>query len=83
MSKTDEDVEDLPLDTPSEAGDTTAPETTATGSVTSLEGEEILEEEVEEEVEEEEPEVYDSKDFISGPFMTEECTVPDNILVFE
>lgn len=46
-------------------------------------GEEEEEQEEEETVAEEEPEVYFSEDFISGPYLSEESTVPGNILEFE
>lgn len=84
MSKTDSDVEDLPLDS------SKAPTTTTTdggGTTTRTETEydegEETEEEGEEEAEEEEPEVYNSEDFISGPSWPKTSTIPENILVFE
>lgn len=93
MSKTDDDVDDLPLDSPKAPTITGA--TTDTGDTTTRtdidgeceeEGEEEgegEEEEEEEYVEEEEPEVYLSEDFISGPTWSEACTMPEDILVFE
>lgn len=90
MSKTDEDIEDLPLD--SDKAPTTAT-TTETGTDegattirTGTDGEEeteIIDDDEEEEAEEEEPEVYISEDFISGPCWPKTSTIPTNILIFE
>lgn len=74
MSKTDDDVEDLPLDS------SDYPTTDETTTEFDTEG---AEDEVTEVGEEEEPEYYDTRDYISGPFLTENCTVPEDILVFE
>lgn len=81
MSKTDEDVEDLPLDSPK--APTTTEDSTQATTRTDGYGEEEEEEEMEEEVEEEEPSVYFTEDFISGPTWPEDSTVPADILVFE
>lgn len=86
MSKTDSDVEDLPLDTSKAPTTTTAATTDGGGTTTRTETEDEGEEETdeeEEEVEEEEPEIYISEDFISGPSWSETSTIPEDILVFE
>lgn len=82
MSKTDSDVEDLPLDS-SKAPTTTTDGGTTTRTETEYEEGEETDEEGEEEAEEEEPEVYNSEDFISGPSWPKTSTIPENILVFE
>lgn len=77
MSRTDDDVEELPLD---------GSEYHTTGTTTEFDTERTGEEEETDdvaEVEEEEEEFYDTRDFISQPFLTEDCTVPEDILVFE
>lgn len=89
MSRTDDDVEDLPLDSPKAptATETTA-ETGETTARTELEGGEEYDEEEEEEEEGEEEEVeeepvYFTEDFISGPSWPDGSTIPADILVFE
>lgn len=70
MSRTDDDVEDLPFDSsdyPTETESTSEFETEGT----------------EAQGEDEEPEFYDTNDFISKPFLTEDSKVPEDILVFE
>lgn len=88
MSKTDDDFEDLPLDSP-KAPTSTTPTTTERGETTTRTeteteyGEEAETDDEEEGVEEEEPEVYVSADFISGPSWPETSTIRENVLVFK
>lgn len=84
MSRTDDDVEELPLDSP----DNPTTERTTTDGTTTTEWTERTEDGEEEQTEtligeEEEPEFYYTEDFISKAYLSEDCNLPEDILVFE
>lgn len=76
MSTTDENVEDLPLDSEPEKN------ANKTGEVRSIESDDDKHVEDEEIVSEEEPSHYNSEDFISGARISKNGTLPMNILEF-